>query len=164
MTEEPIVFLKINACKACGSIPEILYSVRKKQHIVNCDNLSCVERISRCSLSDYIHLDSESEAVDTWNKNGGLMKTQTAMIEEELIKNGIYADKFKHVFNMKTFDGRTLLDIIDAGEGTAPYVEYLINEAKLMEEAYKRSGLADSKAPATDDWKATISIPRCENE
>lgn len=72
--------------------------------------------------------------------------------------------RYDYLFRRKLLNGRTLLDIIEAGEDTAPYVDHLINEAKLMEEAYKRSGLADSKAPATDNWKATISIPRCEND
>ena len=69
-----------------------------------------------------------------------------------------------YLFKMKLQDGRTLNEVIEAGDDTAPYVKHIIEEEKIRQEAYKRSGLADSKATATDDWKATISIPRCENE
>lgn len=96
-----------------------------------------------------------------WGKMNTLddLKLKCAM---QFKKAGI--TRSDYLFKMKLTDGRTLLDIIDAGEDTAPYVAYLITEAKLIEKAYKRSGLADSKAPATYDWKATISIPRCEND
>ncbi len=156
--------LKPCPCKTCGSIPEIFSSVKTKTHIVCCRHSFCEDYVSTCCFKDYVHYNSEEKAVDNWNKNKGAAKTQTAMIEKELMKNGIYADKFKHVFNMKTFDGRTLNEVIEAGEDTSPYVKHIIEEEKIRLAAYKRAGLADSKAPATNDWKATISIPRCEND
>lgn len=155
---------KLIPCKTCGSIPDIFSNFKDNTYIVCCRHSFCEDYVSTCCLKDYVHYNSEEKAVDNWNKNKGAAKTQTAMIKEELMKNGIYADKFKHVFNMKTFDGRTLNEVIEAGIDTAPYIKHIIEEEKIRQEAYKRSGLADSKATATDDWKATISIPRCENE
>ena len=77
------------------------------------------------------------------------------------------ADKFKEekidraatLIKMKTFDGRSLMDLIRTGENRNEHISALISEAKAMERSYQKSGMAKSKATATDDWLSSISIP-----
>ena len=77
------------------------------------------------------------------------------------------ADKFKEekidraatLLKMKTFDGRSLMDLIRTGENRNEHIFALISEAKAMERSYQESGMAKSKATATDDWLSSISIP-----
>jgi DNA-binding transcriptional regulator YiaG len=63
------------------------------------------------------------------------------------------------MLKMKTFDGRSLMDLIKAGENRLEHIQALIVEARVMESSYKRSGLATTKSKATDDWQSSISIP-----
>lgn len=63
------------------------------------------------------------------------------------------------LLKMKTFDGRSLLDLLKAGENCNVQVTTLISEAKAMEASYDRSGLASSKAKPTSDWQSSVSIP-----
>lgn len=62
------------------------------------------------------------------------------------------------LLKMKTFHGKSLLDLLRAGENKADHVSTLIAEAKVMEASYARSGVEHSRAKSTDDWKAGISI------
>ena len=63
------------------------------------------------------------------------------------------------ILKMKAFDGRSLLDLIAAGEGCSQHVQTLVAEAKAIEAAYERTGLAKSKAKPTSDWQSSMSIP-----
>lgn len=63
------------------------------------------------------------------------------------------------LLKMKAFNGRSLLELIKAGEDSPSDVQLLIGEAKRMEESYKISGLAQSKSKPTSDWKSSVSIP-----
>ncbi len=63
------------------------------------------------------------------------------------------------LLKMKAFGGRSLLDLVAAGQLTPSHVQALIDEARTMDAAYERSGLARSKAKPTDDWRAEVSIP-----
>lgn len=60
---------------------------------------------------------------------------------------------------MKAFEGRSLLDLVAAGQLLPEHTQTLIAEANAMDAAYSRSGLAKSKAVASDDWRAELSIP-----
>lgn len=60
---------------------------------------------------------------------------------------------------MKAFEGRSLLDLVAAGQLLPEHTQTLIAEANTMDAAYSRSGLAKSKAVASDDWRAELSIP-----
>ena len=60
---------------------------------------------------------------------------------------------------MKAFEGRSLLDLVAAGQLLPEHTQTLIAEANAMGAAYSRSGLAKSKAVASDDWRAELSIP-----
>lgn len=65
-----------------------------------------------------------------------------------------------NLLKMKAFDGGTsLVDIVKTGKDWNEAVKILIEESLAMENAYKASGLADSKAKPTADWQSYISIP-----
>lgn len=63
------------------------------------------------------------------------------------------------LLKMKAFEGRSLLDLVAAGQLTEAHITLLIEEARAMDAAYERSALAKSKAKPSDDWRATVSIP-----
>ena len=63
------------------------------------------------------------------------------------------------LLKMKAFDGRSLLDLVAAGQLAAQHTQTLIAEAQAMNATYSRSGLAKSKAAPSDDWRAELSIP-----
>lgn len=60
---------------------------------------------------------------------------------------------------IKAFEGRSLLDLVAAGQLLPEHTQTLIAEANAMDAAYSRSGLAKSKASPSDDWRAELSIP-----
>lgn len=60
---------------------------------------------------------------------------------------------------MKAFEGRSLLDLVSAGQLLPGHTQTLIAEAQAMDAAYSRSGLAKSKASPSEDWRAELSIP-----
>lgn len=63
------------------------------------------------------------------------------------------------LLKMKAFDGRSLMDLIRSGENRDEHLERLMTEAKAMEQAYGRSGLATTRSRPTLDWQSDISIP-----
>lgn len=63
------------------------------------------------------------------------------------------------LLKMKVFDGRSLLDLVATGRLVPEHAQTLIAEARAMDAAYNRSGLAKSKAAPSDDWRAELSIP-----
>ncbi len=63
------------------------------------------------------------------------------------------------LLKMKTFDGLSLMDLIQSGEITDEHIDALIDEARAMESEYRITLLANSKGIPTDDWLSTISIP-----
>ena len=62
------------------------------------------------------------------------------------------------IIKIKTFAGRSLVDLIKSGEYRPDHIAMLIREARTMKEAHARSGLAESKAKSRGDWKAYLSI------
>lgn len=67
-------------------------------------------------------------------------------------------DRADSLLKMKTFNGKSILDLIKAGENNNEHVAALIAEARVMEANYVRSGILHSKAKLTNDWKTGISI------
>lgn len=63
------------------------------------------------------------------------------------------------MLKMKAFEGRSLMDLAAAGQLSQSHIQALIAEARAMDAAYDRSGLAKSKAKPSDDWRTEISIP-----
>ena len=60
---------------------------------------------------------------------------------------------------IKMFNGESALDLMRKCEFTEVELFALLREIIITDEAYRRSGLANSKAPKTDDWRSYISIP-----
>lgn len=63
------------------------------------------------------------------------------------------------MLKMKAFEGRSLMDLAAAGQLLPSHIQLLIDEARAMDAAYGRSGLARSKAKPSDDWRTEMSIP-----
>lgn len=63
------------------------------------------------------------------------------------------------LLKMKAFEGRSLMDLVAAGQLLPEHTQLLIVEAQAMDAAYSRSGLAKSKAAPSDDWRAELSVP-----
>lgn len=63
------------------------------------------------------------------------------------------------LLKMKAFQGRSLLDLAAMGQLLSIHVQTLITEARAMDTAYDRSGLARTKAKSSGDWQAELSIP-----
>lgn len=63
------------------------------------------------------------------------------------------------LLKMKALAGRSLMDLAAAGQLLPSHVQSLIAEARAMQTAYERSGLARSKAKPSTDWRAELSIP-----
>jgi transcriptional regulator with XRE-family HTH domain len=63
------------------------------------------------------------------------------------------------LLTMKALEGRSLLDLAATGQLLPSHIQLLVAEAKAMDAAYDRSGLARSTAKPTDDWRAELSIP-----
>ncbi|QKE39889.1 MAG: XRE family transcriptional regulator [Ferrovum myxofaciens] len=63
------------------------------------------------------------------------------------------------LLKMKTFGGRSLMDLIKSGENRHKHITTLITEAMAMESSYNLSGLAATKSKPTGDWQSSISIP-----
>ena len=53
--------------------------------------------------------------------------------------------------HMKMFDGRSAFDLMNADRLEQHHIDALIEEVRLMDEAYERSNLARSKAKPTND-------------
>lgn len=60
---------------------------------------------------------------------------------------------------MKAFESRSLMDLVADGQLLPEHTQLLITEAHAMDAAYSSSGLAKSKAVASDDWRAELSVP-----
>lgn len=63
------------------------------------------------------------------------------------------------MLRMKAFADRSLMDLAATDELLPEHIQLLITEAKKMDAAYDRSGLARTKAKPSDDWRAEVSIP-----
>lgn len=63
------------------------------------------------------------------------------------------------LLKIKAFDGHSLMDLAASGQLLPTHVQSLIAEAQVMESAYERSGLANTKAKPSEAWRAELSIP-----
>ena len=63
------------------------------------------------------------------------------------------------LLKIKAFDGLSLLDLVTTDQLLPAHIDSLIAEAHAMDAAYDRSGLAQSKAKPSDDWRSEVSIP-----
>lgn len=64
-----------------------------------------------------------------------------------------------HILKIKGFDGASLMDLAAADALLPWHIEASIDEARAMDTAYERSGLAETKARPSEDWRTELSIP-----
>lgn len=114
-------------------------------------NLATVFGVSRQAIYKWMSSESSPEpeklqrvemlshAADSFHKAG--IRNTTAMLK------------------IKAFDGLSILDLVASDQLLPKHVDVLIAEAQAMESAYDRSGLAQSKAKPSDDWRNDVSIP-----
>ena len=64
-----------------------------------------------------------------------------------------------HILKIKGFDGASLMDLVAADALLPWHIEASIDEARTMDTAYERSGLAKTKARPSEDWRTELSVP-----
>lgn len=80
-----------------------------------------------------------------------------SLAADAFLKAGV--GRASSLLKMKVFEGRSLLDLVAAGQLLPEQIQMVIAEAQAMDAAYSRSGLAKSKAAPSDDWCSELSIP-----
>lgn len=129
------------------------------------EHLENIRSLLNPAVSDLASaFDVSRQAVYKWLSNDSKPEPEKL---SRIVALSRIADAFKEagvaragsLLKMKTFDGRSLLDIVRAGDDWRQPVDVLIAESRAMEQAYERSGLARSKAKPSSDWLASQSIP-----
>lgn len=134
------------------------------QHLEN------IRKVLNPPIADLASLfDVSRQAIYKWLAGGSKPEpdklgqiTQLSLIADQFSKADI--SHAGSLLMIKAFEGQSLMDLLKSGVCPDSHIESLINEAKAMEDAYRRSGLAHSKATPTDDWKASLSIPAYPEE
>lgn len=138
------------------SAPDVRSSA---EHIEN------IRSVLSPSVADLANLfDITRQAVYKWLSGDSIPEPEKL---HRIVKLSQIADAFNaakisragSLLKMKTFNGRSLMDLLKTGEDCTAQVAALIAEAKVMEASYKRSGLASSNAKPTSDWQSYVSIP-----
>ena len=138
------------------SAPDVRSSV---EHIEN------IRSVLSPSVADLANLfDITRQAVYKWLSGDSIPEPEKLhrIVKLSQIADAFNAEKISRagsLLKMKTFNGRSLMDLLKTGEDCTAQVAALIDEAKAMEASYKRSGLASSKAKPTSDWQSYVSIP-----
>ncbi len=139
-----------------SSAPDVRSAV---EHIEN------IRSVLSPSVADLANLfDITRQAVYKWLSGDSIPEPEKLrrIVKLSQIADAFNAEKISRassLLKMKTFNGRSLMDLLKTGEDCTAQVVALIAEAKAMEASYKRSGLASSKAKPTSDWQSYVSIP-----
>ncbi|TAN25837.1 MAG: XRE family transcriptional regulator [Castellaniella sp.] len=114
-------------------------------------DLSTVFGVSRQAIYKWIGGESvpEEEKMDRIRS--------LSLAADAFLKAGV--GRASSLVKMKLFEGRSVLDLVAARALLPEHVQSLVTEARAMDAAYDRSGLAKSRAVPSDDWRAGISIP-----
>ena len=59
----------------------------------------------------------------------------------------------------KAFEGYSALELFQQHRLNDKQIALLIKEGKSMQQTYKNASAANSRARASEDWRATISLP-----
>ena len=59
----------------------------------------------------------------------------------------------------KAFSGRSLLDLVQAGENYSEELAFLVAESRIIDERYGATKLATSDLPRNSDWQSSVSVP-----
>lgn len=129
------------------------------------EHLENIRNVLSPAVSDLASVfDVSRQAIYKWLSNDSNPEPEKLARVQALSQ---IADAFKgagvvragSLIKIKTFGGRSLMDIVKVGDDWHEAVDVLIAESRAMEHAYERSGLAKSKAKPTSDWQASQSIP-----
>ncbi|WAR44952.1 helix-turn-helix domain-containing protein [Methylomonas rapida] len=129
------------------------------------EHIDNIRSVLNPSVADLANLfDISRQAIYKWLSGDSIPEPEKL---DRIVKLSQIADDFNaekisragSLLKMKTFNGRSLMDLLKAGEDCTMQVTALIKEAKAMEVSYQRSGLANSKAKLTSDWQSYLSIP-----
>ena len=145
-TLQPNIFSDKNTM----SVPEHIENIRK------------VLKIRIDDLADLFNVPDKT--IYKWMSGASLPELEKKNLIVQLSE---FADQFEKsnvsrpdlLIDMKTFNSKSLIDLVQSGEATDKHVEALIEEDRIMEQDYQESGLANSKSTPSDDWKSSISIP-----
>ncbi len=137
-------------------------SVDVRTILEHIENIKNVFNVPISNIADMLNV--SRQAVYKWLSN---ISAPEQNKKELIIKFSQVADEFKEagiirsgiLLKMKAFGGRSLGDILLTSEAPNVYVAKLINEARIMESSYKKSGLSESKTKPTNEWQSYISIP-----
>ena len=145
-TLQPNIF----SVKNTMSIPEHIENIRKVLNI-RIDDLADLFNVS-------------DKTIYKWMSGASLPELEKKILIVQLSE---FADQFEKsnvsmpdlLIDMKAFNSKSLIDLVQSGEATDKHVVALIEEDRIMEQDYQESGLANSKSTPSDDWKSSISIP-----
>lgn len=132
------------------SASEHLTNIRKVLNLPIVD-LAAVFGVSRQAIYKWLDGESTPEA-NNFRRIQALSHVADAFHEAGITRASA-------MLKMKAFEGRSLIDLIIAGQLSPSHVQSLISEARTMDMAYDRSGLAQTKAKPSDDWRTEASIP-----
>ncbi|MNN54236.1 hypothetical protein D3C81_1690400 [compost metagenome] len=59
----------------------------------------------------------------------------------------------------KAFNGRSLLDLVQAGENYSEALVALVAESRIIDERYGATKLATSDLQRFSDWQSSVSVP-----
>lgn len=126
------------------------------------ENIRHIFNIPVSNIADLLNV--SRQAVYKWLAGNSTPEQEKQTIIRTLSQ---IADKFHEaklsradtLLTMKVFGDRSLMDIVFSGEDPSQHITALIQEAKIMQASYEKSGLPSSKAKPTNSWQSYISIP-----
>ena len=134
------------------------------------EHLENIRRVFKPAVADLaVAFGVSRQAVYKWIDDG---VTPEAENFKRIVELSHAADAFRdagitrasNLLKMKAFQGESLLDLLADGRLQSTHVQALIAEARAMDAAYDRSGLAKSRAKPSDDWRTELSIPGVPGE
>ncbi|MDR1462095.1 MAG: helix-turn-helix domain-containing protein [Azoarcus sp.] len=132
------------------SAPEHLANIRKTFNPAITD-LAVVFNVSRQAIYKWINGEATPEP-DKFKRIYTLGHAADALRNAGVMRASA-------IWKMKAFDSQSLMELAAADQLLPSHIQLLIDEARKMDAAYKRSGLASSKAKSSDEWRAELSIP-----
>lgn len=113
--------------------------------------LAFVFDVSRQAIYKWLSSDSRPEPEN-------LARVQAlSQIADSFKKAGV--ERAGSLLKIKIVGNQSLMDIVKFGDDWHDAVDVLITESRAMDNAYRRSGLATTKAKPTSDWQTSQSIP-----
>ena len=129
------------------------------------ENIENIRKILRIRKDDLAELfDVSYRTILKWMSGASLPDVESQKLIVQLSK---ISDQFEEsdvsrpdlLIDVKAFHGKSLMDLVRSGEANDKHVESLVEEDRIMKQAYQESGLANSNSTPSDSWKSYISIP-----